>query len=342
MKKKKTTKGTKRTILIYLLILVVLYVVIYIVPQVSDIFVETYTAEYNTLQVTDKATCLFVRNEKTYTADSGGPVNREVKEGRLMREGAHIVDVGNKAYYSDMKGIISYYYDGLETTYTPDNMETLTSAVLDSLKEHTVSKSSSKEAASGDVIFKVVDNQKWYLVCWLGTDAAAKYQEGRNITVDFQDGENGSESTQLKMQISRMIPQGGNTMMILSCNRHYDELGQYRTRECVLIASNTSGIFLETDSIVEVDGQKGVYVVDKLGNYNFTPIRILDQDGDITVVEKNYFYNAEGIAVETVQNYFEILRPNAEALKENGEKTDREQSDEKKSDKTNSDEKKEE
>ena len=95
MKKKKTTKGTKRTILIYLLILVVLYVVIYIVPQVSDIFVETYTAEYNTLQVTDKATCLFVRNEKTYTADSGGPVNREVKEGRLMREGAHIVDVGN-------------------------------------------------------------------------------------------------------------------------------------------------------------------------------------------------------------------------------------------------------
>ena len=70
MKKKKTTKGTKRTIFIYLLTLVLLYVAIYVVPQVSDIFVETYTAEYGTLQVTDEATCLFVRNEKTYTAES--------------------------------------------------------------------------------------------------------------------------------------------------------------------------------------------------------------------------------------------------------------------------------
>jgi len=69
MKAKKTTKGTRRTIFIYLLILVVFYVVIYIVPQVSDIFVETYTAEYRALQVEDKTTCLFVRNETVYRAD---------------------------------------------------------------------------------------------------------------------------------------------------------------------------------------------------------------------------------------------------------------------------------
>jgi len=77
----------------------------------------------------------------------------------------------------------------------------------------------------------------------------------------------------------------------------------------MLIASNTSGIMLETDSIVEEDGRKGVYVVDKLGNYIFTPVQILDQEGNVTVVEKNYFYDAEGRAVETVQNYMEILRP---------------------------------
>ncbi len=316
MNKKKTTKGTKRTILIYLLILVVLYVIIYVVPQVSDIFVETYTAEYDTLQVTDEATCLFVRNEKTYTAKSGGSVNREAKSGRLMRSGAHILDVGSTAYYSDMKGIISYYYDGLETIYTPDSLESLTSAGLDKLKETAVSKTSSKEAASGDVLFKVVDNQKWYLVCWLeGTDAE-KYQEGGRVLVDFKDGESGKASTQLTMSVSSKTVQGSLTRMVLSCNMHYDDFAEYRMKDCMLIASNTSGIFLETGSIVEVDGQKGVYVVDKLGNYNFTPVRILDQDGDVTVVEKNYFYNAEGIAVETVQNYMEILRPDAEFLKD--------------------------
>jgi len=305
-------------------------VVIYIVPQVSDIFVETYTAEYNTLQVTDKATCLFVRNEKTYTADSGGSVNREVKAGRLMREGAHIVDVGNKAYYSDMKGIISYYYDGLETVYTPDSLETLTSGVLEKVKEIPVNKASSKEAASGEVIFKAVDNQKWYLVCWLGKEAAEKYQEGGRILVDFRDGENGDESTQLAMTVDRMTAQGSQVRMILSCNRHYEDFARYRIRDCLLIASNTSGIFLETDSIVEVDGQKGVYVVDKLGNYNFTPVKILDQEGAVTVVEKNYFYNADGNAVETVQNYMEILRPQPEGQEDGEPESDENKLEEKK------------
>ena len=64
---------------------------------------------------------------------------------------------------------------------------------------------------------------------------------------------------------------------------------------------------------MEEDGQKGVYVVDKLGNYHFTPIRILDQDSSVTVAEKNYFYDQEGKAVETVSNYDEILRPGAKA-----------------------------
>ena len=55
--------------MIFLLILAAFYVIIYVVPQVSDIFVETYSAEYGTLQIKDETTCLLVRTEKTYTAD---------------------------------------------------------------------------------------------------------------------------------------------------------------------------------------------------------------------------------------------------------------------------------
>ena len=58
MEKKRTTKGTKRTIFLFLLILAALYVVIYVVPQVSDIFVETYSAEYGTLQIKEETDCL--------------------------------------------------------------------------------------------------------------------------------------------------------------------------------------------------------------------------------------------------------------------------------------------
>ena len=313
MEKKKTTKGTKRTILIYLVILAVLYVVIYILPQVSDIFVETYTAEYGILQVTDEATCLFVRNEKTYTAKSAGSVERVVKAGRLMRSGSHIVTVGSSAYNSDMKGLISYYYDGLETVYTPENMETISQNALERVKETPVAKAASGEALSGDVVYKVVDNQKWYLLCWLDSETAARYTEGKQVIVDFKDG------VQLETEVQRMIPQGQQTMMILFCNRYYEDFDQHRVKDCTLISSRTGGIFLETSSIVEEDGRQGVYVVDKLGNYNFTPIQILRQDGEVTVVEKNYFYDAKGNSVRTVQNYDNILRPQAEEKEEPAE-----------------------
>ena len=287
---------------------------IYIVPQVSDIFVETYTAEYGTLQVTDDATCLFVRDEKLYTAKSAGSVDRVVKSGRLMRSGSNIVNVGNLAYHSDIKGLTSYHYDGLETVYTPETLENITSEALSKEKAeaYPVKKAVSGQAESGDVIFKIVNNQKWYLVCWLKPETADRYKEGKSVIVDFRDGESGSEGTQLKMHIDSISTQGGEIRMILSCNRHYEDFARYRTKECTLIASRTSGIFLETSSLVEEDGQVGVYVVDKLGNYNFTPVRILRQDGAVTVVEKNYFYDAEGNSVKTVQNYYTILRPQAE------------------------------
>ena len=289
--------------------------VIYIVPQVSDIFVETYTAEYGTLQVEDKTTCLFVRNETVYRADRSGSVNREVSRGRLMRSGAHIVSVADIAFYSDRKGLVSYYYDGLEETYTPETMENLRSSVLTSIKDsegHQVQKAPKETAAAGDVIFKIVDNQKWYLVCWIDRDAAERYRDGAAVTVEFPPEKEGGEPVRIEMAVEGLQPQSGETEVILGCNRYYEEFDRHRILDCSLITSNTSGILLETESIVEEEGQKGVYVVDKLGDYHFTPVRILDQDGSVTVVEKNYFYDAEGNSVKTVKNYDEILRPQPE------------------------------
>ena len=63
-----------------------------------------------------------------------------------------------------------------------------------------------------------------------------------------------------------------------------------------------------SQAFTEVNGQKGVFVANKYGGYNFTPVKILSQDGEITVAEKNLYQDAEGNMVETVRNYYEILR----------------------------------
>ena len=122
-------------VLIYLLLCLALYVCIYIVPEVSDIFVETYVAEYGSLQIGEESEALFVRNERLYTADGGGATDGVISGGSLMRKGSRIVTVGGQGYYSGENGIVSYFYDGLESVLTPETMATADSSFLQKVKQ---------------------------------------------------------------------------------------------------------------------------------------------------------------------------------------------------------------
>lgn len=300
-------------LLAYAVVLVILYVIIYVVPRVSGIFLETYTAEYGTLEVSQESSYMAVRDEKLYVSDNGGAVSRAAAQGRLMRKNSHIVDVGGVKHYSQQKGIVSYYYDGLEGVYTPENMQTITEADLELTDEekqtYAVRECSQGTVESGSPIFKIVDNKEWYLVCWLSAAEAEDIEAGRSITVEFDDGKH------LKMKVMQVNPQGQNRQLILSCNRYYEKFDSIRSGTCRLIKSSKSGIIVDSDSIVEEDGQKGVYVMSKqLDEASFVPVKVLLSHGDKTVVEKNYFINAEGQKVSTVENYDEILKkpPTAE------------------------------
>lgn len=304
-------------ILAYVAIFVILYVIIYIVPRVSGIFLETYTAEYGLLEVSASSSYVAVREERLYAADNGGAVNRVASQGRLMRRNSHIVDVGGTKYYSQKKGIVSYYYDGLESVYTPENMQSITIGNVEKVKENTeqykVRKCEDKSAEAGSPIFKIVDNKEWYLVCWIETSEAEDCNVDKSITVEFGDGQ------QIKMKITQVDSQGEKTRLILSCNRYYEKFDRIRAGTCRLIKSSRNGIILDSDSIVEEDGQKGVYVMNKrLDRASFVPVKVLLSDGEKTVVEKNYFINDKGEKVVTVENYDEILKEPKTAQKTEG------------------------
>ncbi len=294
-------------ILAYAAVFVILYVVIYVVPQVSGIFVETYTAEYGILEVSQNSSFIAVRNEKLYVSDNSGTVSRAASSGKLVRRNSHIVDVGGTGYYCQKRGLISYFYDGLEEVYTPENMQTITEKNLELSDEekqsYEVKECSEGSIESGSPIFKIVDNKDWYLVCWVDATEAESWNEGSSITIEFED------TTRIKMKISQKNSQGQKVQLILSCNRYYEKFDRIRMGSCKLIKTSRSGIILETDSITEKDGQKGVYVKSKrLDRASFVPVKVLLTNGDKTVVEKNFFNDEEGNQVETVENYDEILK----------------------------------
>ncbi len=281
----------------------VLYALIYIVPKVTDIFTQTYIAEYGTIETSREATCIIVRDEKTYTTNTGGKVKREAEAGDLIRANRHVVTVGGQAMYNEEIGVVSYYYDTFEKSLSSETLDGIGKEFMTTFKESAgVQKAVSGTAEAGNAVFKIIDRTKWYLVCWLDAEDQEVFYEGRTVKVAFD------EENQTEMEVMSVSKEGKEIKVIFSTNRIYDDFDQYRIKDCTITASSSSGIIVNTDSIVEKDGVQGVYIIDKYGKANFTPVQIYATSGEKTVVAKNYFYDSEGYPVETIKNYDEVLK----------------------------------
>lgn len=304
MKKTRIKLQKKSAVILFFIAFAILYAIIYITPKVTDIFTRTYIAEYGTLEVSRNAECVIVRDEKVFKASTGGQVERKKEAGQLVRVNSLIASVGGSEHYTDRGGIVSYYYDGYENKLGPDSLQGLKESFLE---EYAAAQNGEKEAASskaepGDAVFKIIDNGKWFLVCWLEEEEAERFTVGGAVNAAFDNRE------AVSMSVYSKTKQGDKYQVVLSCNRTYEDFDRYRVKNCRLITSSNSGIILETDSIVEEDGVKGVYVMNKLGKAVFTPVKILSSYKGETVVEKNYYYDSEGEYVETVESYDEILK----------------------------------
>ena len=65
---------------------------------------------------------------------------------------------------------------------------------------------------------------------------------------------------------------------------------------------------MKNSSIAEKNGQKGVYVKQKNGDYKFVRINVIATDGENSVVSRMYFLDEKGKTITTVQNYDEVLK----------------------------------
>jgi hypothetical protein len=200
------------------------------------------------------------------------------------------------------------------------------------------------EVAQGGALYKIIDSHKWYLVTWTDKESALDYEEGSRVTIELDD----ENKTQLRFlvyynQAEREAAEAAEAaetaeseetssetaeepsdenkeaeaesdanemkQVIFSCDRYYAGEDALRYGTARVIARKVSGIVLETSSIVEEDGVKGVYVKTKYNDYAFTPISIIEEVGDKTVVESRTFYDAEkDEMVNTVKNYDSVKK----------------------------------
>lgn len=278
--------------------------IIYIYPLVTGAMMQTALVEYGNLRVTEKATCYFIRRETVVSAASSGSIQYYIEEGELVRKGTKIVNIlpVSENYTADENSVISYYTDGLEEVFTPENMTRLKKDKIEAL-EIEVKNTRRETAIAGEPLYKTTDNSIWYAALWAEPENVIKYEKGKTVYLNLPLG-------QVKGTTYEIIDSGESWLVLLKFNRYYEDMPRLRKIDAEIITSDYEGLIIANKSITTMDGKPGVYVKDINGEFVFTPVSVITSDGEYSLVESTYFYEKEGdksVKVKTVSAYDEIL-----------------------------------
>lgn len=172
-------------------------------------------------------------------------------------------------------GIFSAQADGYENILTPDGLDLLTPASLDTLED-------TAEALPAGTVGKLITRSTWYFACTLATEEAGRLSEGQSISVRFSRDWSGT----VKMTVERIgIDENGRCVVILSSRKFLSDTTLLRRQSVELVFSELSGLRVPTAAVRKnEDGVTGVYV--QVGvKAEFKPVAVLAQGEDFYLVE---------------------------------------------------------
>lgn len=324
-------KKNRKPIYIFVLALVALYVVIYIIPRATGILETTETLEAGTLQVTEESTCYFVRDETVYEAGEAGKIDYKVKEGIHIRKGTKVLELTESgtdssaeekaeedSEYKDVikrlgehvvksvsceaqsSGILSYYADGYENYFSPDTMDQIRYKDVEELQTEAEALKRD-ETMKDEPLFKICDNENWYLICWVEAASVARYEVGNDVTVQLPKGD-------VKATVRDITEDGERWKLTLRSNEYYEEFAKSRVAEARLVSREYDGLIAQNSWITTREGQPGVMVRQTSGDFAFTRVKVIASDGEYSVLQETSFTDEDGNSVNTVDVYDEVQK----------------------------------
>ena len=327
------SRDIRKYLILYLALLVMLYLVIEMVPKLTDVFETTQILEPGSLQLTNEADGYLIKTEVISTSPKDGVVDYLVKEGQAVRKNQAVATIkgtpaeeNTSMKYEDLmerlkgyegvyeggnapiSGVFALTMDGSEGVLNPEHMDSLTYKQVKDLPLHQKSLRNGT-AKVGDPIFKITNDNKWYVVSWLKKDKAENYSEGQEVQLELPAGTAAARIWSIKKEDKRY-------KVIFFSDVYYKDLATERKVEMTIRSSNRSGLLIENECIIEKKGQKGVYVRDKNGEYHFVRVNVIESDGSESVISESSFIDPEtSEAVSTASVYDEVLKQPEKMLK---------------------------
>lgn len=331
MMKTKLTKKTKKAICIYLIALLTLYVVVEVLPKVTDIFETTQILEPGNLRLSYETTGYFIKDESIGMATETGSIEYLVEEGTAVKKGFPLAKVEKAESDKNMSarfgeymvrlkgfdglaegcnapisGVFSLHIDGYEDYFTPEKMEKIKRDTVEGLSYKTADLDRNS-VIKDEPMFKVSCDDIWYILCWVDEKTGRTYKEGKSVTLELPEG-----SVKARIQTVKKEDRGYRVIFYLDV--YYADYANSRAEDMSIITSDNEGLIIDNKCIIEKNGQLGVYVVNKNGNYVFTRVKVIASDEKQSVIDDVTFYDEEGYQVYTVDVYDEVLKNPESAL----------------------------
>ncbi len=288
-----------------------LYTYLYLIPDITGALMPTAVIGYGELSVADSSKCIIVRSETPVFAEQDGSVSRYAAENEKTRKGSKVLDVypaegSGQAYKAASTGFVSYYYDGWEGYFTPDTIGTIK---LDDLPEEPIEVVSTvKDSASkGDVLYKLINSDTWYIVLIVSEDRMEYYSINAQLEVEFEDG------FKVRGNVMEMLNRGDYYYVVVKTGRFYENFSRIRQADVKVITKEYRGLAVPNSALAfDETGAEGVYVLEIDGGYSFTPVNVLVRGAYETIVSEDdiKITQEDGTVktVGTVSIYDEVLR----------------------------------
>ncbi len=144
-------------------------------------------------------------------------------------------------------GIVVLSCDGMEETYTPDTIDTITQKnIKDGSSINYLSKTTAVE--SGAPVFKIVSSNIWYICSYIDSSIASEWKVGDTKVIRAFIDKN---EKNVDVTIKSMTEKDGSTFVVFSCDRNVQDFLSVRTFEFNISDNSFVGLKVPNSAILE-------------------------------------------------------------------------------------------
>ena len=194
-----------------------------------------------------------------------------------------------------VSGIVSYKYDGLEETLTPNNFSTLSKEFLEKLDLKT-----GQLIATSDECGKIIDNSK----CYIATISNSK--EAKNAKLDDKVQVRLSNAKVIDAKICYISQENEEeTIIVLEINKQIGELANYRKISFDLIWWSDTGLKVPNKAIVQ-ENDLNYVVRNRAGNFEILLVKVKRKNDKYSIVSSYSANELEKLGIEK-NNYVKTI-----------------------------------